>query len=78
MKLNDHENYVTHNLELVTIIHALKMWRPNLNARQASWLAMFSKFDFKIMYIKGKENMIAYSLNIRVQVNHIAAMSTYE
>jgi hypothetical protein len=27
-KLNEHEiNYVTHDLELATIVHALKMWR---------------------------------------------------
>jgi hypothetical protein len=27
-KLNKHEiNYVTHDLELATIVHALKMWR---------------------------------------------------
>ena len=30
-KLNEHEqNYVTHDLELATIIHALKMWRHYL------------------------------------------------
>lgn len=30
-KLNEHEvNYVTHDLELVAIIHALKMWRHYL------------------------------------------------
>jgi hypothetical protein len=28
IKLNEHEiNYVTHDLELVSIVHALKMWR---------------------------------------------------
>jgi hypothetical protein len=27
-KLNEHEiNYMTHDLELVSIVHALKMWR---------------------------------------------------
>jgi hypothetical protein len=30
-KLNEHEvNYVTHNMELATIVHALKMWRHYL------------------------------------------------
>jgi hypothetical protein len=30
-KLNEHEvNYVTHHLELVVIVHALKMWRHYL------------------------------------------------
>ena len=34
-KLNEHEqNYLTHNLELATIIHALKMWRHYLLGRR--------------------------------------------
>jgi len=34
-KLNKHEqNYVTHDLELTTIIHALKMWRHYLLGRR--------------------------------------------
>jgi hypothetical protein len=33
-KLNDHEiNYVTHDLELAAIVHALKMWRHYLLGR---------------------------------------------
>lgn len=33
-KFNEHEkNYVTHDLELATIIHALKMWRHYLLGR---------------------------------------------
>jgi hypothetical protein len=77
-KLNEHEiNYVTHDLELAAIVHALKMCRhylmgrifllmtyhcglrylfdqPKLNARQATWMALLSKFDFEIKHIKGK------------------------
>ena len=35
MKLNVHEkNYVTHHLELVVIIYALKMWRHYLLGRR--------------------------------------------
>ena len=69
-KLNEHEvNYVTHDLELAAIVHALKMWRHyllgrkfllmtdhcglqylfdqlKLNARQATWMALLSEFDF--------------------------------
>jgi hypothetical protein len=30
--------------------------QPNLNARQARWLAFLSEFDFKVRHIKGKEN----------------------
>jgi hypothetical protein len=34
-KLKEHErNYVTHDLELATIIHALKMWRHYLMGRK--------------------------------------------
>jgi len=34
-KLNEHEkNYVTHDLELAAIIHALKMWRHYLLSRR--------------------------------------------
>jgi hypothetical protein len=33
-KLNEHEkNYVTHDLEFVAIVHALKMWRHYLLGR---------------------------------------------
>jgi hypothetical protein len=33
-KLNEHEiNYVTHDLELDTIVHSLKMWRHYLLSR---------------------------------------------
>jgi hypothetical protein len=33
--LNEHEvNYVTHDLELATIVHALKMWRHYLLGRK--------------------------------------------
>ena len=77
-KLNIHvKNYVTYELELAVVIHALKMWRhhligrkfilmmdnkglkylldqPNLNARQARWLAFLSEYDFEIQHIKGK------------------------
>ena len=38
---------------------------------------MLSEFDFKIRYIKGKENRVANALSRRVQVNHIATMSSY-
>ena len=34
-KLNEHEvNYVTHDLELATLVHALKMWRHYLLGRK--------------------------------------------
>ena len=51
--------------------------QPNLNAKQARWLTMISEFDFEIRYIKGKENRVVDALSIRVQVNHVATMSSY-
>jgi hypothetical protein len=101
-KLNEHKvNYVTHDLELAAIVHALKMWRhyllgrkfvlmtdhyglrylfdqPNLNARQARWMALLSKFDFEIKHIKGKENRVADALSRSMKTIHLAAVSSYE
>ena len=51
--------------------------QPNLNVRQARWLAMISEFDFEIRCIKGKENNVKNSLSKRVQMNYIAVMSSY-
>ena len=51
--------------------------QPNLNARKAIWLATLTKFDFELRYIKVKENQVAYSLSMKVQINHIASMSSY-
>lgn len=51
--------------------------QPNMNDRQARWFAMISEFYFEIMYIKGKQNKVADALSRRIQVNNIAAMSSY-
>ena len=61
-KLNEHEqNYVTCDLELESIIHdsyhsglRYSFDQPNLNVRQARWLATLGEFDFEIRNIKGK------------------------
>lgn len=52
--------------------------QPNLDARKALWLATLGEFGFEIRYIEGKENKVADALRIRVQINHIAIMSSYE
>jgi hypothetical protein len=52
--------------------------QPELNARQARWMALLSVFDFKIKHIKGKENRVADALNRSVKMIHLAAMSTCE
>jgi hypothetical protein len=40
--------------------------QPDLNVRQARWLAFLSEFDFEVRHIKGKENKVAYALIKRV------------
>jgi hypothetical protein len=47
-KLNEHEKkYVTHDLELETIVHALKMWRHYLLGRRF----ILMKYHFGIKYL---------------------------
>ena len=50
--------------------------QPNLNARQARWLAFLSEYDLEIQHIKGKENKIADSLSRNV--NFMATIITYK
>ena len=52
--------------------------QPNLNARQARWLAFLSKYDFKIQHIKGEENKVADALSINARLNFMATISTYK
>jgi hypothetical protein len=40
--------------------------QPDLNARQARWLAFLSEFDFEVRHIKGKENKVVDALRRRV------------
>jgi hypothetical protein len=101
IKLKEHErNYATYDLELATIVHALKMWRhylmgkkfelridhyglkhffgkPTLNVRQTRWLEFLSEYELEIKYIKGKENQLANTLNMRAREMHIAAINMY-
>ena len=53
------------------------LYQPNLNARQASWLAFLSEYDFEIQHIKGKENKVADALSRNAKLNFTAAISTY-
>ena len=52
--------------------------QPNLNARQARWLAFLRDYDFEIQDIKGKENKVADALSRNVRLNFMAAISTYK
>jgi hypothetical protein len=40
--------------------------QPDLNARQARWLAFLSEFDFEVRHIKGKENKVVDALSRRI------------
>ena len=51
--------------------------QPNLNAMKAIWLAMISEFDFEIRFIKCNENSVGDALSRQIDVNHIAAISSY-
>ena len=37
--------------------------QPDLNSRQARWLAFLSKYHFELKHIKGKENKIVDALS---------------
>ena len=51
--------------------------QPNLNTRQAMWLAFLSEYDFEIQHIKGKENKVVDALSRNAKLNFIVAISTY-
>ena len=51
--------------------------QPNLNTKQARWLATLSDYDFEKGYLKGKENRVADALSRKVQLNHFVAVNLY-
>jgi hypothetical protein len=56
IKLNEYEiNYVTHNLELVSIVHALKMWRHYLLSR--IFVLMTGHSGLRYMFVQPKLNV---------------------
>ena len=60
-----HHHLIGRKIILMTDNKGLKylLDQPNLNARQARWLAFLSEYDFKIQHIKGKENKVADALS---------------
>jgi hypothetical protein len=52
--------------------------QPNLNARQARWMAFLSEFDFEIKHIKGKENRVVDALSRSMKTIHLVKVSTWE
>ena len=51
--------------------------QPNLNARQARWLAFLSEYDFEIQHIKGKENKVVDALSRNARLNFAEVIGTY-
>ena len=51
--------------------------QPNLNARQARWLAFLSEYDFEIQHIKEKENKVVDALSRNAKLNFTVAINTY-
>ena len=51
--------------------------QPNLNARQATWLAFLSEYDLEIQHIKGKENKVVDALSRNARMNYTAVISKY-
>jgi hypothetical protein len=41
-------------------------------------MALLSEFDFKIKYIKGKENRVVDALSRSMKTIHLVVVSTYE
>jgi hypothetical protein len=74
-KLKEHKrNYVTHELELVAIIHALNMWRYYIMGRKCLLLAddngvkfLFSQLDLNAR----KARWIAFLSKFDFEVRHI-------
>ena len=68
-KLKEHEkNYATHNLELASILHALKMWRNYLIGRK--FLLMSDNISLK--YLFDQQN-----LNVRQEI-WLSFLSEYD
>jgi len=60
---------------LVRTDHQPLTWlntRPVVTARLARWVARLTGYDFKIDYVKGKENVVADALSRRSDVEEIA------
>ena len=51
--------------------------QPNLNVRQARWLAFLSKYDFKIQHIKVKKK-VADARSRNARPDFVAAINTYK
>ena len=49
--------------------------QPNMNARQARWLAFLSEYHFELKHIKGKENKFVDALSRRTHMIYEVTLS---
>ncbi|KAA3480491.1 integrase [Gossypium australe] len=62
-QLKPHEkNYSTHDLELATIVFALKIWETPF-VWQRRWLELIKDYELVIEYHPGKANVVTYALS---------------
>nr|GEX25543.1 hypothetical protein [Tanacetum cinerariifolium] len=59
------KNYTTHDLELGSVVFALK---KELNMRQRHWLELLSDYNGEICYHPGKANVIANALSRKERI----------
>jgi hypothetical protein len=81
--LRKHEaHYLTHDLELAVVVHALKIYTDhkslkyiftqlNLNLRQRRWLELTKYYDLGSNYHPGKANVVADGLSRRSHVSQL-------
>nr|GEU36401.1 putative reverse transcriptase domain-containing protein [Tanacetum cinerariifolium] len=73
-QLKVHEqNYTTHDLELGSVVFALKIWRHYLygtkcTVRQRRWLELLSDYDCDIRYHPGKAYVVADALSCKERI----------
>ncbi|GKE82575.1 putative reverse transcriptase domain-containing protein, partial [Tanacetum coccineum] len=75
-QLKIHEKkYTTHDLELGSVVFALKIWRHYLYGTKS--IKLFSDYDCEIRYHLGKENVVADALSRkeRVKPKRVRAMN---
>nr|GEX53931.1 putative reverse transcriptase domain-containing protein [Tanacetum cinerariifolium] len=70
-QLKVHEkNYTTHDLELGSVVFALKIWRHYLYGTKCTrcWLEFLSDYDCDIRYHPGKANVVADALSHKERI----------
>ena len=79
-KLKKHEkNYDTHDLELLAIIHALKMWQPYLIERK--YLQMLDNISLKYLFNQQNVNVrqsrwLSFLNEYEFEIKHIKGKQT--